>query len=532
MKELVGRHAPSPSLVVPHFVLGAIIWLLVCLLITLNPGAFTAHYFNPVVLSITHLTVLGWITMVIFGALYQLIPVVMEHRLYSETLGKISFYTLGSGAVLLSLSFWNSWFGFWMYLAASLLVISITLFTINILGTAYRSTIRNMARLFISTAVFWLFFTLLAGVALVIHLADPYIPVSHLEVLKLHAHAGMVGWFLLLIIGVTSVLLPMFLVSHGNYKRALWFSYIGINGGLATGIFSLYFSLESALTVSIVLGVSGLVAYASFVFQVFRQRMKRKLDLGMQQSLLAFILLVVPVVLIVLTGIKQPFGGTLSLSLVMVYGSTLLIGFVSSLIQGQSYKTLPFIVWLKVYKHQVGKMDLPFPKELYSGKVAQAQIWIYSIGLAGFLTGLYLRNLILLTLGGSFLLVSAGFFAYNIFKIVLHKPAGILSEKKKRTGEEKIMDLLKKVIDPELMVNIADLGLIYRVEFKESGQWIEIDMTLSSKACPLGDVIMEEVNQVLADEYPDFAINLNLVWQPAWSLDRVSEAGKIMLGTS
>ena len=97
MNPIGSQNAPSPKVVIPHFVFGGLVWLVVTLLITFNSEAFTQHFFNPVLLSITHLLALGWITMVIFGALYQLIPVIVEVKLYSEKLAVFSFVLLGLG---------------------------------------------------------------------------------------------------------------------------------------------------------------------------------------------------------------------------------------------------------------------------------------------------------------------------------------------------------------------------------------------------------------------------------------------------
>lgn len=76
-------------------------------LIGLHPDAFIGHYFNPKLLGITHLLTLGWVSMVISGALYQLLPVVWEVKLFGERLGSAAFGLLGAGAVAIAVSFWQ-----------------------------------------------------------------------------------------------------------------------------------------------------------------------------------------------------------------------------------------------------------------------------------------------------------------------------------------------------------------------------------------------------------------------------------------
>lgn len=96
--------------------------------------------------------------------------------------------------------------------------------------------------------------------------------------------------------------------------------------------------------------------------------------------------------------------------------------------------------------------------------------------------------------------------------------------------ERKIYDILKEVIDPELMVNIIDLGLVNKVLMDNESNLINIEMTLSSRGCPLGDVIFENVNQVILGKYPDYTVDIQLVWDPLWSPEMITEEGKKILG--
>lgn len=93
------------------------------------------------------------------------------------------------------------------------------------------------------------------------------------------------------------------------------------------------------------------------------------------------------------------------------------------------------------------------------------------------------------------------------------------------TEEYKISEMLKVVIDPELGVNIIDLGLVYEIKYVEDER-IDIDMTLSTPACPLGDVIISNVQQTLQRNYSNYLINVQLVWEPEWSPEMVSQDGK------
>ena len=95
--------------------------------------------------------------------------------------------------------------------------------------------------------------------------------------------------------------------------------------------------------------------------------------------------------------------------------------------------------------------------------------------------------------------------------------------------EEKIVDMLKTVYDPEIPVNIYDLGLIYKIEVADNGE-VAIDMTLTAPNCPAAGFIMEDVRQKVEsiDGVPSAAINL--VFEPEWDKDMMSEEAKLELG--
>jgi metal-sulfur cluster biosynthetic enzyme len=96
--------------------------------------------------------------------------------------------------------------------------------------------------------------------------------------------------------------------------------------------------------------------------------------------------------------------------------------------------------------------------------------------------------------------------------------------------KREVLDSLRKVIDPEIGLNIVDLGLVYRVEVSEQTGSLDIDFTLTSPGCPLADVIENDMLNVLKEDHGLDAINTNLVWNPPWNLDFMSEEARLELG--
>ena len=95
--------------------------------------------------------------------------------------------------------------------------------------------------------------------------------------------------------------------------------------------------------------------------------------------------------------------------------------------------------------------------------------------------------------------------------------------------EEKIVAMLKTVFDPEIPVNVYDLGLIYKIDVADSGE-ATIDMTLTAPNCPAADFIMEDVRKKIESIDGVTSATINLVFEPEWDKDMMSEEAKLELG--
>ena len=96
--------------------------------------------------------------------------------------------------------------------------------------------------------------------------------------------------------------------------------------------------------------------------------------------------------------------------------------------------------------------------------------------------------------------------------------------------EEKVIDMLKTVYDPEIPVNIYDLGLIYRIEVSDSLKELAVDMTLTAPNCPAADFILEDVRQKLETIPGLEKVDVNLVFEPEWDKDMMSDEARLELG--
>lgn len=95
--------------------------------------------------------------------------------------------------------------------------------------------------------------------------------------------------------------------------------------------------------------------------------------------------------------------------------------------------------------------------------------------------------------------------------------------------EERIIDMLKTVYDPEIPVNVYDLGLIYKIDLQDDGE-LTIDMTLTAPNCPAAEFIREDVRQKVESVDGVKAAQVNLVFEPEWDKDMMTEEAKLELG--
>ena len=104
-----------------------------------------------------------------------------------------------------------------------------------------------------------------------------------------------------------------------------------------------------------------------------------------------------------------------------------------------------------------------------------------------------------------------------------------MTQEEKSQIEERVVDVLKTVYDPEIPVNIYDLGMIYKIDVK-SDHTLDLDMTFTAPNCPAADFILEDVRKKVESVEGITQANVNLVFEPAWDQSMMSEEARVELG--
>lgn len=95
--------------------------------------------------------------------------------------------------------------------------------------------------------------------------------------------------------------------------------------------------------------------------------------------------------------------------------------------------------------------------------------------------------------------------------------------------KDRILEALEMVIDPELGIDIVNLGLVYEIRFAQDGH-TEIDMTLTTMGCPLADLLTDQIHDVMREVPEVTNVDVKLVWYPVWTIDKMSRYARIALG--
>ena len=404
--SIAAGNSPPLGLPLGFFLAGPLAFVAINALLVFDGGNLLTYYLLPVDLSLTHLVTLGWVTMVMMGALYQLTPVIFQTRLHSARLGRwqFGFYLIGVAGLVTSFR--------WLWapglaIFGSAVVLAVALFLYNMARTLWRPPAWTVVGWYLAHSLSYLGMTVISGLTFALDLRFHWFPIPQ-HVLAAHVDLGLIGWFTLTLMGVGYQLVPMFGLVHGHSLRlARW-----ILRALNLGILLLFISLllewpRPVALLSVGMTGLGVAAYAFDVYRMFRRRRRRVLDLTQWHTILSTLCLLAAMLAVV--RIASGNLGGLSAQTHWYLGTAYLAlaGWVSFAIMGQYYKILPFLIWNHRYAAQAGREPVPLLRDLYSGARARVAFLLYLAGFVGVATSLLLgasllvRLSALLTLGGS-----------------------------------------------------------------------------------------------------------------------------------
>ncbi|MGP2657939.1 hypothetical protein ACOJTA_12965 [Malaciobacter sp. WC5094] len=397
------QFAPPFKLVAPYFLIGVIIYTLSIFLL-FNIDVIDAHSLNNTVLSWTHLFLLGFVMMIIFGAMAQLIPVVLEVGHFSVDLYYIIYPLLFIGTTLMALGF--------MYYPSLLPyggVVAFISFSIFLLET-FLTIIKVKKLNFIITSVLLANIFLLLGLIIGIILALGYsgiLDVDTISILRAHVYLVLIGYVGITIMGMSLILLPMFWLSHSfswiYVKTALAILSIGI----LLQVFSSLFDILIFEYLSYTFTFIALILYFMQVFIIYKTRVRLENDIYFKSMVFSYICLFFA---LILTGLYILYP---SQNLLLTL-SWLGIAFITFIITGHLYKIIPFLVWYERFSPFVGKKKVPMLADMVPKRSANMQFIFSSIGIIIVSIGILYANETIFKSGVSVLSIGAIFLLKDI----------------------------------------------------------------------------------------------------------------------
>ncbi len=389
-------------------------------LLVVHPALLTLPHVHPHVVALAHAWVLGFFATVACGAVYQLAPVALGTMLWKE---RLAWWHFGLHAVGVP----GMVFAFWRWDLATLghygfaVAVGITLFSVNVWRTVQRSGRRGTVAWSLKLAAGWILITVLAGLILAANRFWAFIPVDPVALLRMHAHLGLVGFFVTLLQGVAFQLVPMFtLGSVRDWRLAnlgLGLSQAGLLGLAPALVWHLApLAFLGALSIT-----AGLFCSSAGVIRALATRKKRAFDPGTAAFLrggAAICLTAIAGLALVAPG--SPWGSAPGGFNAMVYA---IFGIVEGLlpcVAGMMCKIVPFLTWMRAYGPRVGRGTTPAASALSHPRIERWGLTLQSVAVVPLVLGAWNLNTPTLRVGAVILAVGVGLFVADMLGVLKH----------------------------------------------------------------------------------------------------------------
>ena len=386
-------------------------------LVWIAPQLAAGDFASPRVAGVTHLFTLGWLTTTIFGALYQLMPNAMAAPIRWPRVGwaSLAVFAPGVGAFALGVARGAA---VAEYLGICLVALGVALTVGNVAATLPRARRRDEMWAGIAIAITYLSAALVLGALLFHNLRTGDLAAARVRVLATHLHVAIVGWVLVMIVGVSHRLLPMFLIARGADTRWTRRALASLAAGVP--ILGVGFLTHRAPVAWVGAAVLDL-GIAFFLYQAscfVRARVRKRIDIGMRYagvgvSFLALAAALGPIVLW-----RRP----LSMRLATTYVLLGLLGGIVMFVIGLFYKIVPMLAWTARYGGQA-KPNVPTIADMFSEPVARAQLVLMTGAILAIAGAILSGSSIGARIGAAAFLVGVLLFGSQILRVALGRPS-------------------------------------------------------------------------------------------------------------
>ncbi|MFA6760750.1 MAG: hypothetical protein WCR69_06895 [Sulfuricurvum sp.] len=411
MLQISQDFAPPFKLILPYFLVGGLFYILSSIfLFFITPADLAIAH--PKILAFVHFFLLGFVMMIIFGAMAQLVPVVLEVGHFGVELFYAIWPLLLVGTLMMAL-------GFILYptllpFGGMVVLIAFLIFIAEIFLTLRKVSSLTSVMSSILIANIFLLFGIIFGLVMALGYAG-LIDLNILTFLKSHIFAVVGGYVFITLMGLSVVLLPMFGLSHGFSKKPLTTAM----ALMSASVVFIFLHMLSGVVIfeyaSYALGVVSLTIYYNLVASIYKTRARKEIDIYAKSLIFAYH----SMVLAILFALSYAFGA--SERFMLASGWLLFFGLFGFAITGHMYKIVPFLVWFERFSPLVGKQKVPMLADMLPSKSSHAQLHFGIAGVVLVTIGILTSEDQFLKAGASFLLISSIAFFRTIYYMVNFK---------------------------------------------------------------------------------------------------------------
>jgi hypothetical protein len=363
--------APPFKLIAPYFIVGVVSFIFSVLLL-FGLDITNISHLDPHTLSWVHIFLLSFVMMVIFGAMAQLVPVVLEVGHFAVELYYVIYPLLFIGSLLMGYGF--------LYSSATLpyggiiVLVSLLIFVLETFLTISKVKKFNTVMTSVVIANSFLFLGLIFGIIMALGYAGT-IEVDIMSLLKGHIYLVLFGYVGITIMGMSMILLPMFWLSHSFSWKPVQYALWTISFGVISVMLSAMFSSVVLEYIGYLLTFASLGLYFYQIYIIYDTRVRIENDIYLHSLLVSYGSLVVSIIL----GLIYLF--TSSNTLLVAIGWIVFIGYITFIIIGHLYKIVPFLVWYERFSPLIGKQKVPMLADMVPVKSSRFQFVFTTAGL-------------------------------------------------------------------------------------------------------------------------------------------------------
>ncbi len=362
--------APPFGMISPFFWIGSSFYLLATIfLLFLNPQH---GHFDLAIVGWLHWFLLGFMMMVIFGAMAQLVPVVLEVGHFSVDLYYIIWPLLLVGTLVMSFGFWVN--PFVLPYGGLLVFVSMVIFLYDTLMTLRKVTNITFTVKTVIASNLFLLVGIIIGFVLSLAMGSA-VDIDINSWLGVHVVMVLAGYITLTIMGLSMILLPMFGLSHGFDETAVQRAFVLMVSAVIAYFVATLLAWEIGKWISFMMMLASVSLYIYQVTIIYDTRARKENDIWVKSMFVGYASLLVSAVL------GFVYALTFSENFLMGAAWFLIVGFFAFLVNGHLYKIIPFLVWFERYSPLVGKQKVPMLHEMLPKRMANFEFFFSTMGL-------------------------------------------------------------------------------------------------------------------------------------------------------